>query len=41
VHGRGLFPPAIVSDRDFQAVNAYLRTLKPPPGARKHEHHHD
>jgi mono/diheme cytochrome c family protein len=28
VHGRGLFPPRIVSDRDFAAVDAYLRTLQ-------------
>jgi mono/diheme cytochrome c family protein len=27
VHGHGLFPPAIVSDRDFQAIDAWLRTL--------------
>jgi uncharacterized membrane protein len=27
VHGHGLFPPAIVSDRDFHALNAWLRTL--------------
>src|SRR3954452_19324892 len=27
VHGDGLFPPRIVSDRDFAAVNAYLRSL--------------
>jgi uncharacterized membrane protein len=27
VHQHGLFPPAIVSDRDFAAVNAWLRTL--------------
>ena len=27
VHGSGLFPPRIVSDRDFAAVNAYLRSL--------------
>ena len=24
----GLFPPAAVSDRDFQAINAWLRTLQ-------------
>jgi uncharacterized membrane protein len=35
VHGGGLFPPAIVSDRDFAAVDAYLRTLaRPEPGNR-------
>jgi uncharacterized membrane protein len=27
VHAHGLFPPAVVSDQDFQAVNAWLRTL--------------
>jgi mono/diheme cytochrome c family protein len=27
VHGTGLFPRPVVSDRDFQAVNAYLNTL--------------
>jgi uncharacterized membrane protein len=27
VHGHGLFPPRIVSDRDFAAIDAYLRTL--------------
>jgi mono/diheme cytochrome c family protein len=27
VHGHGLFPPRIVSDRDFAAINAWLRTL--------------
>jgi uncharacterized membrane protein len=27
VHGTGLFPPEIVSDRDFAAINAYLKTL--------------
>jgi mono/diheme cytochrome c family protein len=30
VHGHGLFPPRIVSDRDFAAINAWLRTLGPP-----------
>ncbi|MEA2282926.1 MAG: hypothetical protein QOK21_3533 [Solirubrobacteraceae bacterium] len=28
VHASGLFPPAIVSDRDFAAIDAYLKTLK-------------
>jgi hypothetical protein len=32
VHGHGLFPPAIVSDRDFAAINAWLRTLPHPRG---------
>jgi mono/diheme cytochrome c family protein len=27
VHGHGLFPPRIVSDRDFAAIDAYLKTL--------------
>lgn len=29
VHGHLLFPQRIVSDRDFQAIDAYLRTLGP------------
>ena len=28
VHGHGLFPPRIVSDRDFAAIDAWLRTLR-------------
>jgi uncharacterized membrane protein len=28
VHGSGLFPAKIVSDRDFAAIDAYLQTLK-------------
>jgi mono/diheme cytochrome c family protein len=28
VHGHGLFPSWIVSDADFRAINAYLRTLQ-------------
>jgi mono/diheme cytochrome c family protein len=27
VHGSGLFPPRIVSDRDFAAIDAWLKTL--------------
>ena len=27
VHAHGLFPPAVVTDRDFAAINAYLKTL--------------
>ena len=27
VHAHGLFPPAIVSDKDFRAIDAYLRTI--------------
>jgi uncharacterized membrane protein len=34
VHGTGLFPPRIVSDREFQAINAFLKTLGP-----SHERH--
>jgi mono/diheme cytochrome c family protein len=30
VHGHGLFPASVVSDRDFQAINAWLKTLGPP-----------
>jgi uncharacterized membrane protein len=30
VHGDGLFPPAVVSARDFAAVDAWLRTLSRP-----------
>lgn len=32
-HGHGLFPPSTVSDRDFEAVDAWLRTL-PRAGGR-------
>lgn len=34
VHGHGLFPPRVVSDRDFAAVNAWLKTL-PATGRRE------
>ena len=27
VHGHGLFPPKVVTDGDFAAINAWLRTL--------------
>jgi uncharacterized membrane protein len=27
VHAHGLFPPSVVSDRDFAAIDAYLKTL--------------
>jgi mono/diheme cytochrome c family protein len=30
-HAHGLFPPSVVTDRDFAAVDAWLRTL--PAGA--------
>jgi uncharacterized membrane protein len=33
VHRHGLFPPAIVSDRDFAAIDAWLRTLPRVRGA--------
>lgn len=36
VHGHGLFPDRIVSDRDFAAVDAWLRTL---PASRAEEDH--
>jgi mono/diheme cytochrome c family protein len=29
VHGTGLFPPEVVTDRDFAALNAWLMTLRP------------
>ena len=29
VHGHGLFPPQLVSDRDFAAIDAWLKSLKP------------
>jgi uncharacterized membrane protein len=32
VHGTGLFPPSVVTDRDFAAINAWLRTLTRRPG---------
>jgi uncharacterized membrane protein len=28
VHEHGLFPASVVTDRDFDAINAYLRTLR-------------
>lgn len=34
VHAHGLFPPSVVTDTDFAAINAYLRTLAPPRGGR-------
>jgi mono/diheme cytochrome c family protein len=27
VHGHGLFPPSVVKDADFAAINAWLKTL--------------
>lgn len=30
VHGGGLFPASVVTDQQFDAVNAYLKTLGPP-----------
>jgi mono/diheme cytochrome c family protein len=35
VHATGLFPPDVVSDRDFAAINAWLRTLKVDPAGRE------
>jgi mono/diheme cytochrome c family protein len=35
VHDAGLFPRAVVGERDFAAIDAYLRTLG-PPGRREH-----
>lgn len=32
VHGHGLFPATMVSDRDFRAIDAWLRTLRPTGG---------
>ncbi|HEU4976146.1 MAG TPA: DUF2231 domain-containing protein [Baekduia sp.] len=32
VHGHGLFPSDVVTDRDFRAVDAYLRSLGPVRG---------
>jgi mono/diheme cytochrome c family protein len=32
VHGHGLFPERMVSDRDFAAINAWLATLPRAPG---------
>lgn len=32
VHGKLLFPKAMVSDQDFQAIDAWLKTLKRPGG---------
>jgi mono/diheme cytochrome c family protein len=29
VHGNGLFPASVVTQRDFDAINAWLRTLAP------------
>jgi len=28
VHAHGLFPPSVVTDRDFAAINAYLKSLR-------------
>jgi mono/diheme cytochrome c family protein len=32
VHGHGLFPEQVVTDRDFAAIDAWLRTLPRAPG---------
>jgi mono/diheme cytochrome c family protein len=34
VHGHGLFPEQVVTDRDFAAIDAWLRTLPRAPGER-------
>ena len=28
VHAHGLFPPSVVTDKDFAAINAYLKSLQ-------------
>lgn len=28
VHAGGLFPGSVITDRDFQAIDAYLQTLR-------------
>jgi hypothetical protein len=30
VHSHGLFPASVVTDRDFRAIDAYLKTLGNP-----------
>ena len=30
VHANGLFPPSVVTDRDFAAIDTWLKTLGPP-----------
>jgi mono/diheme cytochrome c family protein len=35
VHAGGLFPPSVVSDRDFASINAWLRTLRRQNGRRR------
>jgi uncharacterized membrane protein len=32
VHGHGLFPRSMVTDREFEAINSWLRTLRREPG---------
>jgi mono/diheme cytochrome c family protein len=32
VHQHGLFPRKVVSDRDFAAIDAWLKTLRPAAG---------
>jgi mono/diheme cytochrome c family protein len=34
VHGHGLFPAKVVGDRDFAAIDAWLKTLTPRAGPR-------
>jgi mono/diheme cytochrome c family protein len=35
VHADGLFPASVVGDRDFQAIDAWLRTLRQTRGGRR------
>ena len=35
VHGHGLFPPTVVSDADFRALDAWLRTVGGPRSRRR------
>jgi mono/diheme cytochrome c family protein len=30
VHAHGLFPPSVVTNKDFAAINAWLKTLPGP-----------
>jgi uncharacterized membrane protein len=36
VHAHGLFPPSVVNNTDFAAINAWLKTLPGPP-SRRHD----
>lgn len=37
VHEHGLFPPKIVSDKQYEVIDTYLKTLGPPEGAGRRE----